>query len=137
VEGINQRWVPIIPVTSQWQSRAENQLSRTQLPLVTAWAITIHKSQGLTLERVVVELGPKDFAQGLSFVAISCVKTLSGLAIKTAFGLSHLQHPNETPTMQMLRLDNARRETLTFEVESYGVDLSYWQDAFDAVDRDL
>jgi ATP-dependent DNA helicase PIF1 len=137
VEGINQRWVPIIPVTSQWQSCAENQLSRTQLPLVTAWAITIHKSQGLTLERVVVELGPKDFAQGLSFVAISRVKTLSGLAIKTAFGLSRLQHPNETPTMQMLRLDNARRETLTFEVESYGVDLSYWQDAFDAVDRDL
>jgi ATP-dependent exoDNAse (exonuclease V) alpha subunit len=34
-----------------------------------AWGITIHKSQGLTLEKVVVELGEKDFSAGLSFVA--------------------------------------------------------------------
>jgi hypothetical protein len=32
-----------------------------------AWDITIHKSQGLTLEKVVVELGVKDFSAGLSF----------------------------------------------------------------------
>jgi len=36
-----------------------------------AWGITIHKSQGLTLEKVVVELGEKDSPTGLSFVAIS------------------------------------------------------------------
>jgi ATP-dependent exoDNAse (exonuclease V) alpha subunit len=36
-----------------------------------AWGITIHKSQGLTLEKVAVELGDKDFAAGLTFVAIS------------------------------------------------------------------
>jgi ATP-dependent exoDNAse (exonuclease V) alpha subunit len=46
-----------------------------------AWGITIHKSQGLTLEKVVVELGDKDFSVGLSFVAISQVKTLKGLAV--------------------------------------------------------
>ena len=45
-----------------------------------AWGITIHKSQGLTLEKVVVELGEKDFSARLSFVAISRVKTLQGLA---------------------------------------------------------
>ena len=38
---------------------------------ITAWGITIPKIQGLTLDKVVVELGKKDFSAGLSFVAIS------------------------------------------------------------------
>ena len=45
-----------------------------------AWGITIHKSQGLTLEKSVVELGEKDFSAGLTFVAVSCVKTLKRLS---------------------------------------------------------
>ncbi|KAF8223144.1 hypothetical protein L208DRAFT_1318592, partial [Tricholoma matsutake] len=52
-----------------------------------AWAITIHKSQGLTLEDVVIDLGPKDFSSGLSFVAISHVKKLKGLAFHVPFGV--------------------------------------------------
>ena len=82
------RWVPITPVTSQWEKVAGSQLSRRQLPLTVAWAITIHKSQGLTLDHVVVELGANEFAQGLSFVVISRVKALKGLAIPTAFGIN-------------------------------------------------
>jgi ATP-dependent exoDNAse (exonuclease V) alpha subunit len=50
-----------------------------------AWGITIHKSQGLTLDKAVVELGDKDFSAGLTFVAISQVKTLKGLAFCTHF----------------------------------------------------
>ena len=56
-----------------------------QLPLKIVWGIRIHKSQGLTLEKVVVELGEKDFPAGLSFVAIFQVKTLQGLAFHTCF----------------------------------------------------
>ena len=52
-----------------------------------AWGITIHKSQGLTLEKAVVELGEKDFSAGLTLVAISQVKTLKGLAFHT-----HIDH---------------------------------------------
>ena len=48
-----------------------------------AWGITIHKSQGLTLERVVIELGRTDFSPGLTFVAISRVKSLNGLAFRS------------------------------------------------------
>ena len=56
-----------------------------QLPLKTAWGITIHKSQGLTLEKMVVELEENDFPAGLSFVAIFQVKTSQVLAFHTWF----------------------------------------------------
>ena len=73
-----------------------------------AWGITIHKSQGLTLECVVIELGHTDFSPGLTFVAIFWVKSLNGLAFCSQFDLSHLEKPSESEMMKMLRLDNER-----------------------------
>src|SRR5882762_5592715 len=91
-----------------------------------AWGITIHKSQGLTLERVVVELGDKDFAAGLTFVAISRVKTLKGLAFRTHFDHARLKKPKETDSMliSMLRRDTERRSQLGFQLNTYDMDLS-------------
>jgi ATP-dependent DNA helicase PIF1 len=115
-EGVDPSWVPIVPVTARWDDR-------TQLPLTTAWAITIHKSQGLTLARVVIDLGPKDFSAGLSFVAISRVKTLKGLAFHSPFALPRLQRSSVTETRQMLYQDEARRNQLGFTLDTYGMDL--------------
>ena len=83
--------VPIVPAVAQWETKTGKQLTRTQLPLMMAWGITMHKSQGLTLEKVVVELGDKDFSAGLSFVAISRVKTLKDLAFHTCFDHAQLK----------------------------------------------
>lgn len=51
-----------------------------QYPLRTAWAITIHKSQGLTFERAIIDAGGS-FAHGQTYVALSRCKTLEGMVL--------------------------------------------------------
>jgi ATP-dependent DNA helicase PIF1 len=53
----------------------------SQLPLVPAWAITIHKAQGLSLDDVRIDLGHGAFASGQVYVALSRAKTLRGLSL--------------------------------------------------------
>jgi len=51
----------------------------TQFPLRLAWAVTIHKSQGKTYERAIVDLGQRSFAPGQTYVALSRITDLDGL----------------------------------------------------------
>ena len=54
----------------------------TQYPLKTAWAITIHKSQGLTFDRVVIDAA-NSFSHGQVYVALSRCRTLEGVILST------------------------------------------------------
>ena len=61
--------VPIAPVVRG---------NRKQIPLRMAWALTIHKSQGLTLQRATIDIDITE-RQGLTFTTISRVKSIDGL----------------------------------------------------------
>lgn len=56
-----------------------------QYPLRLAWAITIHKSQGLTFERAIIDAG-RSFAPGQVYVALSRCRTLEGLVLSSQIG---------------------------------------------------
>jgi len=55
-------------------------LGRTQIPLLASWAITCHKSQGMTLSRVIVDLH-NSFERGMVYVALSRARNLEGLKV--------------------------------------------------------
>jgi ATP-dependent DNA helicase PIF1 len=103
--------IPIFPVTRQFEYKGIP-CTRTQFPLRLAYAITVHKSQGLTLSRVVLNLDQKEHCLGLSYVAISRVKALEGLMFECPFDYSHFT-ANNTPTARDRELDiNVRKSQI-------------------------
>ena len=64
--------------------------SFTQYPLRLAWAVTIHKSQGKTFDRVVIDIGRGAFAHGQVYVALSRCTSFEGIVLKTPIRKSHI-----------------------------------------------
>ena len=112
----------------------ENEIgSFTQIPLRLAWAVTIHKSQGLTFDKLIVDAG-QAFAHGQVYVALSRCTALDGLVLKTRIPSSALvndfsvnrfvdQLPEKEPTQE--KVEQLRHEyeleTLLELIDFYGL----------------
>ena len=104
--------VPIVPIKRTWKSKSEKSYSRLQIPLCLAWAITVHKSQGLTLEKAKINLGSKEFAAGLSFVAVSRVRSLNDVYFKQ-FTFERLQRIQSCRQLQERMNEDERLISMT------------------------
>ncbi|MBF0511492.1 MAG: DUF3857 domain-containing protein [Candidatus Omnitrophica bacterium] len=62
----------------------------TQYPLKLAWAVTIHKSQGQTFERVIIDVGAGTFSHGQMYVALSRCTSLEGIVLKQPLTRRHI-----------------------------------------------
>ena len=103
--------VPIVPSVARWEKNS-NHCSRKQYPLRLAYAISIHKSQGMTLSKAVIEFGDKpDFCRGLSFVAISRVRALCDLACRSRIGMGRFKNVGG---LDKVAEDIRRRQSLPF-----------------------
>lgn len=67
-----------------WESEHIKGIGIKQIPLILAWAITIHKAQGATLEQAEIDIGSGIFECGQTYVALSRLKDINGLYL-TAF----------------------------------------------------
>ena len=71
-----------------------------------AAAVTIHKSQGMTLDKVLLDLAGRDFSAGLSYVALSRVRRITDLAFEGP--LSYDRFPSNPPAAVVARMQDAK-----------------------------
>ena len=82
--------IEMIMTRNIWQSDKIPGIGVSQVPLILAWALTIHKSQGATLDAAEIDVGSGIFECGQTYVALSRVKNLDGLYL-TSFDASKIR----------------------------------------------
>lgn len=92
VRTIDDERITVRPEEWQLEENGDIRAAITQVPLRLAWAITIHKSQGMTLDAAEIDLG-NAFEPGMGYVALSRVRSLSGLKLMNLNEIALRVHP--------------------------------------------
>lgn len=112
VEFKNGRTVTMQPDTWELRDGDKKRASITQIPLRLAWAITVHKSQGMTLDSARIDLR-KAFVEGMGYVALSRVKNLESLYL-VGINRMALQVSQDAQQIDVLLRDRASKDSAKF-----------------------
>lgn len=120
VEFLNGKEVTMQPDTWELRDGDKKRASITQIPLRLAWAITIHKSQGMTLDAALIDLR-KAFVAGMGYVALSRVRSLDKLYLKginrTALEISETAYDIDDQLRTKSKADAQRLKDLEAKLE--------------------
>ena len=95
-----------------------------QMPLRLAWAITIHKSQGLTFDNIIVD-AEDAFAHGQTYVALSRCRTLEGIVLTTPISGKNIINDQEVQSFnKQAEANQPDKNTLTESQRSYQLELN-------------
>ncbi len=111
VKLYNGNTVTITPEVWMIEEDGREKASLTQLPLRLAWAITIHKSQGMSLDNALIDLR-KTFTYGMGYVALSRVRTLKGISLVGFNKESLLVNPKILELDQELKNESYQNELM-------------------------
>jgi ATP-dependent DNA helicase PIF1 len=87
----NGKYLPITRITHEYKKNEEVVGTRTMYPLILAWAVSIHRAQGATLDRMATDLS-QCFAKGQAYVALSRVREIQHLQLQGELKLSKLNN---------------------------------------------
>lgn len=90
-----------------WTFETNENYCISQLPLILSWAITIHKSQGMSIEKAVVDIGSSIFQYGQTYVALSRVKSLNGLYLTKVNAQKIKAHPEVMKYYKKIELNKS------------------------------
>ena len=119
---VNEKWTIQLP-------NGEVQASRSQVPLILSWALSIHKAQGQTLDRVKVDLG-KVFEKGQAYVALSRATSQEGLQVLNFNPKKVMAHDKVRKFYENLSTTEAPKPTLKASTHQ-GIAQDWMGDNFD------
>lgn len=99
------------PAEWRFEEHGVSKAEISQVPLKLAWAITVHKSQGMSLDEAIIDLS-KTFEYGQGYVALSRVRSLAGMVLEGLNDKTFAMHPVVVEYDRILRVESDTEETV-------------------------
>ena len=106
--------VPIIPYRREWFSN-KIRCTRTMLPIILGYALSIHKLQGATCDHIILNPGKKEFASGLLLVGATRTKCFQNLAFSPFPNYSRFQQVNNSKALKKRKEEEERMKVLEID----------------------
>ena len=112
--------VPLYPIMATWKD-STTLCTRLQFPLTLSWSMTVHKCQGLTLDKVVVDLGKKETSCGISFVAVSRIRNIKDILFHPPFDFERLRKISQSKNLKDRIAEERRLNTIALISGLFGI----------------